>query len=139
MKTLYLILSFSLLIPLFSGCAMLEQFQHDPDALDDPIELAARQGQRLSPEQLEELQERQRFHQEQIEIGRNYGEIVLGMGMEDVVQAWGEPRDVETAGDPRHSNQRWVYYDGISTRWGLGSSRTVYFENGKVVGWQRGR
>jgi len=138
MKPLYLISLFSFLIPLFSGCALLQQTNHDSE-LEDPIELAARQSQRLTPEQLEELEDRQRFHHEQIERGRNYGDIVLGMGTHDVVQAWGEPRDVETAGDPRHGNQRWVYYDGISSRWGLGSSRTVYFENGKVVGWQRDR
>lgn len=62
--------------------------------------------------------------------------IALGMGMAEVVQVWGEPSDVETAGDTRNGNQRWTYFSGITSRWGLGARRVVYFESGQVSGWK---
>lgn len=63
--------------------------------------------------------------------------IEAGMGMEDVEAVWGAPTHVDTAGDPRDGNQRWVYYSGLSSRYGLGTKKTVYFESGRVAGWKR--
>ncbi len=61
-------------------------------------------------------------------------DLILGMSTSDVRFAWGEPRDVENAGHPRLGNQRWIYQTGLLG--GLGSTRIVYFEGGKVVGWE---
>jgi hypothetical protein len=66
----------------------------------------------------------------------NSGQIVLGMPMTDVRQVWGEPLDVESAGDPRAGNERWVYSEGLSSRWSLAPTRVVYFERGRVIGWK---
>ena len=59
------------------------------------------------------------------------------MAMNDVTSIWGEPSNVDTAGDPRDGNQRWTYYSGLSSRYGLGSKRVVFFENGRVAGWRQ--
>ncbi len=65
--------------------------------------------------------------------------ITTGMSMEEVRQAWGSPRNVETAGDFREGNQRWTYYQGLSSRWSVSPTRVVYFERGQVAGWENGR
>ena len=62
--------------------------------------------------------------------------ISYGMAMEEVQAVWGEPSAVDSAGDSRDGNQRWTYYSGLSSRYGLGSKRIVYFENGHVAGWK---
>ena len=62
--------------------------------------------------------------------------ISYGMAMDEVTGVWGEPSQVDSAGDSRDGNQRWTYYSGLSSRYGLGSKRIVYFENGKVAGWK---
>ena len=63
-------------------------------------------------------------------------DIILGMEMDDVSKAWGEPREVEIAGNPSYGNQRWTYFQGLSSRWSTSSARIIYFESGKVIGWQ---
>ncbi len=63
-------------------------------------------------------------------------DLVLGMQMSDVRNVWGEPRDVQMAGDPRYGNQRWIYFEGLSSPWSTSRARIVYFENGRVVGWE---
>lgn len=61
-------------------------------------------------------------------------ELFLGMAMRDVQMSWGSPHSVETAGDPSYGNQRWIYKRGFS-RLG-GETKIVYFEEGRVVGWE---
>lgn len=86
------------------------------------------------------MREEHRFQQEQeIQYGLAEGALVYGMKMDDVIAIWGQPRDVETAGDPRNGNQKWIYSNRPSNRWSLESFRIVYFESGTVVGWQVGR
>lgn len=63
--------------------------------------------------------------------------ISYGMDMNDVTSVWGEPGSIESAGDSSDGNQRWTYYSGLSSRYGLGDKRIVYFENGRVVGWKK--
>jgi hypothetical protein len=64
-------------------------------------------------------------------------DLVLGMSMAEVQHAWGQPTDIESAGHSRHGNERWIYRSGLSSRYGLGGeTRAVYFESGRVVGWQ---
>jgi len=64
------------------------------------------------------------------------GDVELGMRSPEVRRAWGDPREVQVAGDPRQGNEKWVY-DGEST-FGLTrtGARIVYFERGQVVGWE---
>ena len=66
-------------------------------------------------------------------------DIVPGMSQQDVVSAWGHPRDIEVAGDGTHGNERWVYYSGNSNHYGVSKTRVIYFENGRVAGWESGR
>ena len=58
------------------------------------------------------------------------------MPSQDVYRIWGQPGDVEAAGKNggAYGNERWTYYEGLSG--GLGSARVLYFERGKVVGWE---
>jgi len=55
-------------------------------------------------------------------------EVWLGMDEGEVMKNWGRPTKIEVAGNPRHRNERWVFYD-------RGRSKYIYFENGKVQGW----
>jgi hypothetical protein len=63
-------------------------------------------------------------------------DIFLGMSARDVQSAWGSPRDIETAGVPGSGNERWVYYNSNSMNYGMEKPRIVYFEQGRVVGWE---
>jgi hypothetical protein len=56
------------------------------------------------------------------------GEIYLGMGKIQVMQIWGKPSRVEIAGNPKYQNERWSFLED-------GSTKQIYFENGKVQGW----
>lgn len=56
-------------------------------------------------------------------------DILLGMSKDDVTTSWGQPVRVEVAGNPRNENERWVYKPD-------GASKYIYFESGKVEGWE---
>lgn len=57
-------------------------------------------------------------------------DIMLGMYKDDVMQNWGRPDKMEVAGDPRLENERWAYQrDGVTNY--------IYFESGRVGGWNR--
>lgn len=103
-------LVFTTLLPL-SGCALLGI---DSDSSRDPAALMEKQRERVK----------------KALISR---ELTTGMNMSQVYRVWGQPGDVEVSGRGGTGNERWTYYDGLSQ--GLGSSRIVYFEQGKVVGW----
>lgn len=62
--------------------------------------------------------------------------LVLGMEMHEVLSVWGQPRDVEHAGDAHSGNQRWTYTDGLSSPWSTAQLKRVYFEEGRVSGWE---
>ena len=72
----------------------------------------------------------------QIRRSLRQGELTLGMGKSDVLSVWGQPRTIETAGNPELGNQRWVYFTRLSERLGSGPQRMVYFEGGRVAGWE---
>lgn len=59
-------------------------------------------------------------------------DIALGMNRFEVARLWGDPREVEPSGNPEYGNERWIYWNGLSY---LSSEKVVYFENGRVVGW----
>jgi hypothetical protein len=64
-------------------------------------------------------------------------DITLGMTKQAVRDSWGEPELVEVAGNPLYGNERWHYDEQVSSAEGFRTEkRMVYFEAGKVVGWQ---
>lgn len=64
-------------------------------------------------------------------------DIALQMPMDFVRKAWGEPAAVEVSGNPIYRNERWKYQRYVSTPDGYRSEkRFVYFEGGKVIGWE---
>lgn len=64
-------------------------------------------------------------------------DIALGMPTEYVKKSWGEPDHVETSGNPIYRNERWQYNRQVATPQGYKlEKRLVYFEGGRVVGWE---
>jgi hypothetical protein len=65
------------------------------------------------------------------------GDIAVGMPQDYVKKAWGEPQDKEVSGNPLYKNEKWKYTRYVSTGDGFKKeTRYVYFEGGKVVGWE---
>ena len=64
-------------------------------------------------------------------------DIAVGMPESLVKKSWGEPSAVDVSGIPQFHNQRWVYSKMISSQEGFKTEKKiVYFEGGKVVGWE---
>jgi outer membrane protein assembly factor BamE (lipoprotein component of BamABCDE complex) len=119
----------AVLLAALSGCAL---FQPNDDICEtDPVACAA-MSQRPADERRdlasmdapEPLPTRQ---------------LILGMNRTQVRSLWGQPQNVETAGENQLGNERWTYYNGLSGPWSISQSRIVYFEKGRVVGWETGR
>jgi hypothetical protein len=81
----------------------------------------------------------QDYHDTQVVHAVQNRDIVLGMNSAEVISSWGRPRDVEEAGNGGQGNERWLYYSGNSLRYGISPAKIIYFENGKVVGWESPR
>lgn len=65
-------------------------------------------------------------------------DIALGMSQKAVMESWGDPDAVETAGSQIYGYERWRYNRYISGNEGYQKEmRIVYFEGGRVVGWER--
>lgn len=65
-------------------------------------------------------------------------DVALGMTRQAVRQSWGEPDGVEVAGNPIYGNERWSYTHTTASTEGFNAEkRTIYFESGVVVGWDR--
>lgn len=65
-------------------------------------------------------------------------DIALGMSQKAVMQSWGDPDAVETAGNPIYGYERWKYNRYVTGNEGYQKEmRVVYFEGGRVVGWER--
>lgn len=65
-------------------------------------------------------------------------DIAVGMSQKAVMESWGDPDAVEIAGDPVYGYERWKYNRYISGSDGYEKElRIVYFEGGRVVGWER--
>ncbi len=63
--------------------------------------------------------------------------VRLGMGKKTVKDMLGEPDQVEFAGSPVYGNERWQYTVESSNERGFQKkTRVIYFEGGRVVGWQ---
>lgn len=64
-------------------------------------------------------------------------DIAIGMPNELVKKSWGDPLNVETSGNSLFKNEKWRYLRTISTSEGFKQEkRVVYFEGGRVVGWE---
>jgi hypothetical protein len=65
-------------------------------------------------------------------------DISVGMPNELVRRSWGSPDTIDVAGNPIFGNERWRYkrYSPSPEGYRL-QSRIVYFESGKVVGWEQ--
>jgi len=64
-------------------------------------------------------------------------DIAMGMPSDYVKKSWGEPDGIEVSGNPIYKNERWKYLKQISTPQGYRQEkRLVYFEGGRVVGWE---
>ncbi len=65
-------------------------------------------------------------------------DLTVGMSKDAVKESWGEPEVVEVAGSPIYGNERWKYQEYVSSPEGyLSETRLVYFEGGRVVGWEK--
>ncbi len=63
-------------------------------------------------------------------------DISVGMPMEYVRRAWGDPTSIEVSGNPIYKNARWKYLRSVPGSDGFHQQkRFVYFEGGRVVGW----
>ncbi len=74
---------------------------------------------------------------------KNFDEIVdsqdvaLGMPQDYVRKSWGEPSQIDVSGNSIYKNERWQYLKQVSTPQGYKQqSRLIYFEGGRVVGWE---
>ena len=64
-------------------------------------------------------------------------DIAAGMPADYVRKAWGEPDSIDHSGNPIYKNERWKYLKQVSTPNGYRQEkRYVYFEGGRVVGWE---
>ena len=64
-------------------------------------------------------------------------DIAAGMTRKAVKESWGPPDDVEVAGNPIYGNERWKYSEQVTSSEGyMTEKRTVFFESGRVVGWE---
>ena len=54
--------------------------------------------------------------------------LTLGMSKDQVMESWGRPSRIDVAGNPNNQNERWAFY-------GNGGVRYIYFESGRVQGW----
>lgn len=65
-------------------------------------------------------------------------DIALGMSQKAVMESWGDPDAVEIAGAAVYGFERWKYNRYVSGNEGYQKEmRVVYFEGGRVVGWER--
>jgi hypothetical protein len=128
-------LSFLILLSsLAQGCALMT-FDEKKDEVD-PIAAAAAQVREGRDAQGTASGVDSGEFQARVREAIAYRELIPGMEMGQVRSILGEPYDIETAGDAGSGNQRWIYPLGLSGRFGLGAQRALYFENGKLVGWE---
>ncbi len=64
-------------------------------------------------------------------------DIAIGMDRESVRESWGDPREIQVAGNPSRQNERWTYVEFLPSPDGYQAKyRTLYFERGELVGWR---
>ncbi len=133
-----LAIGFSLTLLSMNGCALFMPTPEDPLA-NDPVAraaLAVRDEGRSPASVGSESSDSgdSAFIKER--SAPMFNRLTLGMEMPQVLELWGKPTDVKAAGEPSDGNQRWVYSEGVAGLYGLGTQRVVYFEQGRVAGWE---
>lgn len=64
-------------------------------------------------------------------------DLTIGMNQELVKKSWGDPESVEYSGNPVYRNEKWRYVRDVPSPNGYKRQlRYVYFEGGRVVGWE---
>jgi hypothetical protein len=64
-------------------------------------------------------------------------DIAVGMTADLVKKSWGNPESVEYSGNEIYKNERWKYTREVPSPSGyMHERRFVYFEGGRVVGWE---
>jgi hypothetical protein len=77
-------------------------------------------------------------HRPEIQALIEINDITIGMTKQAVRESWGEPEIVEVAGNPLYGNERWGYSEQLPSSDGFQTEkRLVFFEGGKVIGWER--
>lgn len=116
-----------------AGCALLNP-REEGEADTDPVARVALQlrdehlGPPLSDDDLD-----------RIDHARMKGDLTTGMNPGDVLGSWGSPLEVEPVAGAAPGTERWVYRGGYSRVGGIRQTRTVYFENSRVIGWETDR
>lgn len=65
-------------------------------------------------------------------------DIILGMTPHHVIESWGDPEVREVAGSVDRGNERWKYSKFIPQADGFEKEvRVIYFEHGRVIGWEK--
>lgn len=132
-RALYPFVLASLLL-VSASCALLNPREDGPDTEEDPVARIAlqlrdeHQGPALSEDELD-----------RIDHARMKGDLTTGMNQGDVLGSWGSPLEVEPVAGASPGTERWVYRGGYSRVGGVRQTRTVYFENSRVIGWETDR
>ena len=64
-------------------------------------------------------------------------DLTLGMNQQLVKKSWGEPESIEYSGNPLYKNEKWRYIRDVPSPNGYKRERRfVFFEGGRVVGWE---
>jgi len=64
-------------------------------------------------------------------------DISVGMTTELVRRSWGDPESIDYSGNEVYRNERWRYIRDVATANGYKRERRhVFFEGGRVVGWE---
>lgn len=64
-------------------------------------------------------------------------DLTLGMTQDLVKKSWGDPESVEFSGNPVYRNEKWRYLRDVPSPNGYKRERRfVFFEGGRVVGWE---
>lgn len=64
-------------------------------------------------------------------------DVAVGMNPQAVRESWGDPDSVEFAGKELYGNQAWRYTKMVSSHDGYKKEvRIIYFESGRVIGWE---
>jgi hypothetical protein len=105
---------------------------------------------RLAFLELETFEERNRWlearkisgsatpHSPQAQAIIDQNDIAIGMTKQAVRDSWGEPESVDVAGNPLYGNERWLYKEQTTSTDGYRTEkRLVYFEAGRVAGWDK--
>jgi hypothetical protein len=77
-------------------------------------------------------------HTEEVARLIEANDIALGMSQKAVLESWGDPDNVEVAGNAMFGYERWRYSRYVTGNEGYEKeTRNVFFEGGRVVGWER--